>query len=56
MTIQTKHLAFENESELSKDKDSVKLQKAIEEQKKVKNLIDLFMLALFLVFLIYAVF
>jgi hypothetical protein len=57
MVIEKKLFKIDEDSEVVEDSQQIKnsLDKAIEEQKKVRRMIDLFILALFLVFLMFVV-
>lgn len=57
MVIEKKLINIDNGSEAIEDSQDIKnkLDSAIEEQKRVRRMIDLFVLALFLVFLMFMV-
>jgi hypothetical protein len=57
MVIEKKLIKIEKDSEPAEDSQQIKnsLDQAIEEQKRVRKMIDLFILALFLVFMMFMV-
>jgi predicted nucleic acid-binding Zn ribbon protein len=57
MVIEKKLIKIDKDSEVVEDSQQIKnsLDKAIAEQKRVRRMIDLFVLALFLVFLMFMV-